>query len=236
MKESLSSRVGRIISGGAHMLVEAVENMAPEAVMEEAVREIDGAMDEVRTEIGKNAANKHLASKRLMEENRKHEDLAAKIELALSEGREDLAEAAIAQQLDIEAQIPVLEGTVATCVEQATELEGYLDALKAKKREMVHELAEFRRSREATGDGAAAGGSTPQATKLRVEGSVERAESAFDRVLERATGAGSSSGQHGAETAAQLAELEDLSRKNRIQERLAAAKAKAAAPDVDDSQ
>ena len=49
-------------------------------------------------------ARKHLASERLMEENRKHEDLSEKIEFALKESREELAEAAVARQLDIEAQ------------------------------------------------------------------------------------------------------------------------------------
>lgn len=38
MAESLASRVGRIVSGSLNALVAAVENAAPEAVMEEAVR------------------------------------------------------------------------------------------------------------------------------------------------------------------------------------------------------
>ncbi len=54
-------------------------------------------------------ANRHLANKRLMQEKRKHEDLNKNITLAVKEGRGNLAEAGIAQQMDIEAQIPVLE-------------------------------------------------------------------------------------------------------------------------------
>ena len=41
MSESISTRVGRIISGTINSLVDAVENAAPEAVMEQAVREVD---------------------------------------------------------------------------------------------------------------------------------------------------------------------------------------------------
>jgi uncharacterized membrane protein YqiK len=42
VKESLTSRVGRIISGSLSALVAAVENAAPEAVMEETIQEIEG--------------------------------------------------------------------------------------------------------------------------------------------------------------------------------------------------
>lgn len=225
MSESLASRVGRIISGGAHALVEAVENMSPEMVMEQAIREIDGAIDEVRAELGRVAANKHLANKRLVEENRKHEDLAGKIDLAVEEGRDDLAEAAISQQLDIEAQIPILEGTIREAGEREKELEGFIVALQAKKREMRGELKDFRESREAqvaaSGDGGGA------ADRHSVDRKVDRAESAFDRILDRHTGVGSAAGRQGGENAAKLAELEEMSRSHRIEERLAAAKARA---------
>jgi phage shock protein A len=226
MKEGIASRVGRIISGGFNQLVDAVENAAPEAVMEQAVREVDAAIDDVRAELGKVLANKHLAAKRLMGANTKHEDLAAKVELAITEDREDLAEAAIAQQLDLEAQIPILESTVQECGEQEKELEGFIEALQAKKREMSDELREFRRSSaeaEAT-TSAVSTGSGPNAA-VGVYSRVAKAESAFDRVLERQTGAGASPSD--LKIAGRLAELEKLSRHNRIQERLAAAKAKA---------
>jgi phage shock protein A len=56
-----------------------------------------------------------------------------------------------------------------------------------------------------------------------VEGKVAKASSAFDRVVEKATGVpGGQSADR--KSAVQLAELEELARKNRIQERLAAIK------------
>jgi phage shock protein A len=227
MKESLTARVGRIVSGGAHMLVEAVENVAPEAVMEQAIREVEGAMDEVRRELGRVVANKHLANRRLTAESRRHEELADKLELALSEGRDDLAEAVVSQQLDIEAQIPVLEATIREAVERESELEGFVAALKAKRREMESELGELRTSRAAAGSGAS-GDSAEGLNLHQLEGDVEKAESAFERLLQRQTGLDSAAGRQDAESAAKMAELEDLTRKNRIQERLAAAKARQA--------
>jgi len=44
MSESLSSRVGRIVSGSLHALVGALESAAPETVLEEAIRAVDTAI------------------------------------------------------------------------------------------------------------------------------------------------------------------------------------------------
>ena len=220
MTENITSRVGRIISGGLHQLVDAVENAAPETVMEQAIREIDSAIEDVRAELGKELATKHLASKRLTDAEVKHTDLSAKITVAIQENREDLAEAAIAQQLDLEAQRPVLEKTIRECDEKERELEGFISALQAKKREMKEELREFRQSRARTSAAPAAAG---QPATASLESRVAHAESAFDRIQEKQTNL--SGLRSDLRTASQLAELEELARKNRIQERLAAAKA-----------
>lgn len=228
MSESIARRVGRLVSGGFNAIVDAVENTAPETVMEQAIREVDEAIGDVRAELGKVVANKHLASSRLMEENRKHEDISEKINLAVGEGRDDLAEAAIAQQMDIEAQIPVLEGAISDAGNQERELEGYIHALQAKRREMETELQSYRASRAATpsagsaGDAAASSGSN-------VESKVEHAGAAFDRILRRTGGVPGPTGPEGRKSASQLAELDELARRNRIKERLAQAKAESKA-------
>lgn len=225
MKESLTSRVGRLISGGFNSLIDAVENAVPETVMEEAIREIDSAIDDVRTELGRVVANRHMANTRLMEENRKYETLSENIELAVNQSRDDLAEAAIAQQLDIEAQIPVLEATVADSGSKEKELEGYITALQAKKREMQDELRMYRES-TIESETVAAGGQTAMATGSNVAAKVDKASSAFDRVMEKATGMAASRSSIDSKTAAKVAELEALAHKNRVQERLAKIKSK----------
>lgn len=224
MKEKLIGRIGRIISASFNSLVGAIENTAPEAIMEEAIREIDDAMDDVRAELGKVVANKHLANTRLMEENKKHEDLSEKIELAVSEVRDDLAETAIARQLDIEAQIPVLEATIADCGAKEKELEGYISALQAKKRQMKEELSQYRTSLEEAGQASSPdkGGSHSSDTEKK----VSRAEETFERVMEKATGVPMGTHTESVKEAAFLAELEDMARKNRIKERLLAVKNK----------
>lgn len=223
MKDSLSSRVGRILSGGINAIIDAVENATPEIVMEEAIREIDGAVDDVRAELGKVVANRHLANKRFMEENKKYEDLTDKISLAVKEGRDDLAEAAIAQQMDIEVQIPVLEKTISEAGDKEKELESYIDALKAKKREMREELRNFVESRKDVINASEEGSTTHSSSSVVAK--IEKAESAFDRIMEKNTGLSASTRAGDVKTASQLAELDKLSRENRIKERLAKIKA-----------
>jgi phage shock protein A len=220
MSEQLVSRVKRLVSGSVNSIVDAVENATPEMVMKEAIREVESATDAVRDELGKVLANKHLASRRLMDANSKHETLAGQIDLALKEGRDDLAEAAISKQMDLESQIPLLERAVSDADSEEAELESYIEALQARRREMDDELAAFKESRTAetlteAGDPAASGSA---------ERKVSKAERAFDRVMRDASGLPGSSGS-GRQDASKLAELEKLSRDNRIKERLAAAKA-----------
>ncbi len=232
MSESIGRRVGRLVSGGFNAIVDAVENAAPEAVMEEAIREVEDAIADVRAELGKVVASKHLASSRLMEENRKHEDMSDKVRVAVEQGRDDLAEAAIAQQMDIEAQIPVLEAAISDAGAQERELESYVRALQGRRREMEAELDGFRASRAAAHRaGAAAGGAVAAGGVVSpIDGKVDRAGAAFDRVLRKSGGVPGPTGAADRKSATQLAELDDLARSHRIKERLAQLKAEAKLP------
>lgn len=222
MSESLTTRVGRIIAGGFHAIVSAVENVAPENVMEQAIREVDSAIAEVRADLGTVEAQRHLTARRLSEESARHDNLAEQAALAVSQSREDLATAAIERQIDIEAQIPVLEGRLLELSEDKTRLEGFVAALLAKKREMNNAMSEYRRMQDNRADSNASGNSGkadgPQSR-------VERATDAFDRVFERQAGLKGTSGTS-TKSASQLAELEELARQHRVEERLAQLKAR----------
>lgn len=221
MSETLSRRVGRLVSGGFHALIDAAENLAPEAVMNESIREIERAVDEVRAELGKVLAQKHLAAKKMADESNRHEAIDANLQAAVDAGRDDLAEAGIAEQMDIEARLPILENTIADCAAQEKELEGFIAALQAKKREMQQQLQDWRAAQQSMGTGKTAGGNGSDLNRIARD--AEKSGNAFDRVM------GRQNSVHSSTNAAQLAklkELEDLSRNNRIAERLAALKAK----------
>lgn len=219
MTERLTNRVGRIISGSMNAIVNAVEDAAPTVVMEQAIREIDKAVDEVRSELGKVIASKHLANKRLSEKNTCHEVLSERIEVALTNERDDLAEAAVSKQLDIEAQIPILEHTITECGENERELEGYITALQAKKREMKDELKVYREAMHSSSIDILSDSNITRQGK--VNKSVDNATAAFDRILEKQTGLSRLETSH---DVAKMAELEQLTRDNRVKERLTAIK------------
>ena len=131
MADTLKTRVGRVIAGSVHALLDKIEDQAPEAMMEQSIREADGVIDEVRHELGLLSANRHLSQQQHATLNGHHSALAAQIDEALAQGREDLVRAAVARQLDIEAQLPVLETTLAEQTRQEAELQGFVAALLA---------------------------------------------------------------------------------------------------------
>ena len=223
MSESLARRVARLVSGGFHAMLDKAEDCMPEAVMQENIRELERTIDEVRTELGKVLAQKHLATKKLADENNRHEQLAGQIATALDAGREDLAKAGIAEQLDVEARLPVLEQSLADCSSQERELDAFVAALLAKKREMQAALDDWKRAQASIG-GAAAGGGADGNKMAQLERAAEQNGVQFNRVLQRQGGIGIASPD--AAQAAALQELSDLGREAQIAARLAALKAK----------
>ena len=223
MSESLARRVARLVSGGFHAMLDKAEDCMPEAVMQENIRELERTIDEVRTELGKVLAQKHLATKKLADENNRHEQLAGQIATALDAGREDLAKAGIAEQLDIEARLPVLEQSLADCSSQERELDAFVAALLAKKREMQAALDDWKRV-QANTTGAAAGSGADGNKIAQLERAAEQNGVQFNRVLQRQGGIGIASPD--AAQAAALQELSDLGREAQIAARLAALKAK----------
>jgi phage shock protein A len=217
MAETLRSRVTRAMAGGVHALLDRIEDRAPEAMMEQALRELDQVVDEVRHELGTVTANRHLAQQRHAELNRQHDTLKAQIETALGQRREDLARAAVGRQLDIEAQLPLLEASLAELAQQEGEHRGYVDALLAKRREMEAALSQFRQSRASSAGTAANPGSSAAQIEQRMAG----ATGAFDRIYERQTGLGGVARAGRLEDASKLQTLEELVRQTQIEARLA---------------
>jgi phage shock protein A len=220
MTDSIATRVTRIVSGSVHAVLDAVENAAPEAMMSQAIREVEQVGDEVRAELGKAEAAKHLITAQINKLNTDNEQLAAQIETALGQGREELVRAGLEKQINIEDQMPVLQKSLAEQQERSKELEGYITALVAKEREMEEALREFlaARASAASPAGSAKAGSSAQ-------GRVDNANSAFDRVLAKQTGVSGLSPNVTA-SAAQVKELQELHRNHRIEEKLAQLKAR----------
>lgn len=219
MADTLAVRVTRIMAGSAHAFLDAVEDMAPEAMMRQAIRELEQVLAEVRVDLGKVEAGKHLVVSQMTKLNDENELLSAQIETALTQGKEDLARAGVERQTLIEDQTPVLQRSLAEQNDRASELEGYITGLLAKRREMEEVLKEYVASQAKVTSVSTAAGKGSKDSK------VESAQSSFDRVLSRQTGV---SGLVGAASgdAMKLRDLQETARRQRVDEKLAALKAK----------
>lgn len=225
MSEGLMSRVKRLVVASVNDIVDTLENAAPETVMREAIREIERAVDDVRAALGRTIANRHHASKRMMDTSARHEELSEQARFAVEQNRDDLAEAAIARLLDMEAQIPVLEAALKDIASEQAELENYVTALLARKREMEAELAAYLETQQtAVSDGSLSETAPAAIHGFTAEKRAAKAEGAFSRVLQNSSGVAATTAADST-TAAKLAELERVTREHRVQERLAALKA-----------
>ena len=217
MSDKLLSRISRLVSGVAHNALSQAEQAAPVPVMEQTIRDIDEATKEVRTEIGKAEATKFNLERRIADLETEHQELQAKIDLALKDDKEELAEAGVARQLDIENQVLLLKRAVGDAVEDGAKLAESLGALQASRREAQDRLRDLQ---SAANGGPAAG--TPAAKR----GATAKASAAIEtaqRVGEDLTGVPGGSGEISNQDLEALAELQ---RKHQIRERLAAQKAR----------
>jgi phage shock protein A len=216
--ETVVTRIGRVIAGMTHAAVSAAEQMNPEAIIEQSIREIDSAADEVKSELGKAMAEKHRISARKDELQREHADLGGKLTEAIGAGRDELASAGLGRQIDIESQIAVLDRLVGETDGNIEKLEEALAAVKASRREAEERLTEFKASHQGGGNGDGYAGHPANGTTGRALGKVERAQAAAARI----SGVPASAARA---DAAQLDELSKLTRDRAIAERLKKLKA-----------
>jgi phage shock protein A len=216
--ENVLAQIGRVIAGMTRAAIDAAENANPEAILTQSIREIDAAADEVRGELGKALAEKQRLEMRRKELERERLDLDEKIRLAVAQNRDELAEAGISRQIDIEAQTGVLARLLDDCNDRVSQLNATLDAVNASRREGEARLAEFRASRRSA---AVDGAGKPVVGGEAVAGAtrkVERAQAAAERVT------GVPAGQSNTDQKA-IDELNEMVRRHAVQERLARLKA-----------
>ncbi len=222
MSENISIRVRRIVSANLNSLVDAMEKSNADGIMREAIREVERALEDVRSELGKIIAAKAQCTRVIERTREKMNEYATKAEFAVQNGRDDLAEAAIARQIDLEKQIPVIEATLAEHASKEKELEGYAAALTGRIHEMQADLAAFADARRMVGADAPAG-----TADHIIQSATKRADHA-GHAFERAAGMTQADFNTHKQTSAQLNELDQMQRADDIGARLAALKARKA--------
>ncbi|MCH6255183.1 PspA/IM30 family protein [Puniceicoccaceae bacterium K14] len=220
MKDNIASRISRIITGTANSIVSKIEGLAPEAVLEQAITEVDDALDEVKAELGSITAQKHHVSKTMARLNNEHSELEEQVMTAYSQGRKDLVESAFARQTDIEDQLPALEDQLSRYIVLEKNHNQAVTGLIAKRNEMEDELQEFRVDRMGTLTDQEAT-SQPGGVDVHLR-KAEKADNAFSRIIQRTTGINRSALTSNSRESAKLIELANLSRSAKIEAKLKA--------------
>ena len=223
MAESIFARVSRLLSATVEDAVDRMEQAGGDAVMREAIREADRAIDEVKAELESTMARRLQAARQQKMLGERVEELTTKAKFALGEGREDLAEAALSRQVDFEAQAKKLDAVQSQARAEEQRLEDGLAALRARKTQMEDALQAYLTSRR----DAALGGDGPARPDRSAEKKVDAAEQAFDRAMAGVGGVGFT--RVDADTINRVAEIDGMQKSATVAERLAALKAQSAA-------
>jgi phage shock protein A len=216
MSDSIFVRVQRVVTGGVGTALDAAERLSGTSVMRQAIRDMDCAMEKARAE-GEGARARRLqAAHRLQECRKQLATLKEQARFALGKDRLDLAEAAIARQIDVEAQIAALAKAETEAAAAERRLEESAAELKLRRGQMYDELRRF----EAAQRAGTSGDDAPGSLDSRLQRQAERAQEAFERAMDSAGGL--NGGRASPEAAAKVAELEALQKEAAIAERLAA--------------
>jgi phage shock protein A len=219
MAESIFARVSRLLSATVEDSVDRMEQAGGDAVMREAIREADRAIDQMKVEFEATMARRLQAARQQKMLSERVEELTTKAKFALGQGREDLAEAALSRQIDFEAQTKKLDDVQSQAREEEQRLESGLAALNARKRQMEDALQAYLISRRE----AAHGGEGPARPARSAEKKLDVAEQAFDRAMTGAGGMGFTRAD--GDTINRVAEIDGLQKSATVAERLAALKA-----------
>jgi phage shock protein A len=221
--ESIFLRVRRICSARIEDTVDRMETEGGDAVMREAIREVDRAIDEIRAQQQGAMGRRLQAAKQQAMVEAKIAELGSKASFAVDNGRDDLAEAALTRQVDFEAELEKLKKTQGSTSEEEAKLEHSLASLRSRKVQMEDALRAFSEAEVETSMGGDKGFHVQQ----RIERKVEQAEAAFDRAMGGAGGV--SFTRADADTINKVSELDELAKGSSVAGRLAALKANKAA-------
>ena len=178
--DNFLSRVGRLIAGIAYDAIEQAEGKNKLKVVSHAIREIESAESEARGALAAARAEEYRLNARRSEIEREMTDLAAKIQGAIGDSRDDLARAGLARQMDLEAQFEVLSRAIDENNEKieqcVTSLRAVLSALQdAEQRRADLEKSEAAAGVPSTGTARKQGGTSAAAKALRAGRAVARA-------------------------------------------------------------
>ncbi|WP_114953153.1 PspA/IM30 family protein [Sphingosinicella terrae] len=206
MSESVFSRFHRVIRATGESAVDRLERATSGSLMRQAIREVDNAADQTRAQQEAAVQRRLLAIAQQRIVRDEIASLNEQARFAMDKGREDLARATVARQMECEAELDRLQAVESRADEEIGRLDACLADIEARKRQMETELDAFEAARQE----ASSAGEFPVARK------AARAEETFSRAM-AAAGTGRPVGRSGATA---FAEVRAMRREAEISERL----------------
>ncbi len=128
------SRLGDIINSNVNAILDRAEE--PEKLVRLMVQEMEETLIEVRASAAKTIADKKELGRKLERLREAQADWAAKAELALAKGREDLARGALAEKAKLNEAAQALEDELARLDDSLAHFSDDIAKLEAKLREV----------------------------------------------------------------------------------------------------
>ena len=220
MPDSVFVRVERIVRTSADRALELAERASGVVLVREAARELEQAEERLRADRQTADRKARRAADAQKEIRAKLTELTDHARYALGKGREDLARAAVARQVELEKETGDWETIAAEAKIEAKCIDEALTQVAARRKQIQSELASLEREQSASAP--AHGGK--EGIQARVATAMDKA----DRIFERAMAERSPVAEP-AESARAMADIAAMKRDDAIEEKLAALKASAAA-------
>lgn len=124
------SRFSDIVNSNINAILDKAED--PEKIVRLMIQEMEDTLVEVRTAAARSIADKKELNRKLNSLDQEQSDWAAKAELALSKGREDLAKAALVEKTQAVTAAETLRGDYAIIDEGLGKLNADISRLETK--------------------------------------------------------------------------------------------------------
>ncbi|MEM7278954.1 MAG: phage shock protein PspA [Pseudomonadota bacterium] len=124
------SRFSDIVNSNINAILDKAED--PEKIVRLMIQEMEDTLVEVRTAAARSIADKKELNRKLNSLDQEQSDWAAKAELALSKGREDLAKAALVEKTQAATAAETLRGDYAIIDEGLGKLNADISRLETK--------------------------------------------------------------------------------------------------------
>ena len=134
----LFKRIGDIVSANLNEMVESYED--PEAMLKQAVREMEASIDSAKRDVAKSMAHEKLLGKQLAENQRQAEQWQQRAESAVESGDDNLARKALVRKQEHDKIAAALHDQHAATGDSSQTLRRQLEAMQAKLAEAKRRL------------------------------------------------------------------------------------------------